>query len=774
MITLKQWINEFIDILAFSADELVKKLNSIGLEVDSHTKLAMPKGVVVGFVKNVEKHPDADKLNVCEVDIGSEVLQIVCGAPNVAAGQYVPVATIGTLMPNGLEIKRAKLRGIESCGMICSAAELGLPKLNDGILPLDDSIGELVLGKSLCDFAALNDDVIEVDITPNRGDCQSLHGIARDLSAAFDVGLKEIQGLKEPENGLGIGRILSLKGAESSQASLSYRAFELPKPLSLPLLMRLRLALIGTEAKSAPEQLCEYFTYQTGVLLCAYDYSKLATSDEKASIELKLEANGATSILAHGVNLGTVGIYKTKECLADDNSNTIIIQASYQDPDLTSRIAQSSKQKTDELYRSSRGSEPELSLGLDMLLNFIHDRGAMVYAGAQQSIKVPDQKSVHVSLAEIEAIIGQEVSKNEVIRILKKLGFEIDFSTEAESMSVRVPNFRHDIVNIQDICEEVVRIIGIDQIKAKALLFLEASRINPAYTRYKNALNLRQKAASVGFFESVHYIFDSGKELAELGFELCEQKIANPINAELDELRTTLINHLLKSAERNLKNQRRCVKLFELGSVFSQKGEQREKIGFIASGQINEAGLVSGAKPAEFDLFGFANSLQTVIGEIELKPSKEYGFLSPYEQAYIHQNGECVGYLGRINMAVETKRDLERTYVAEIDFDALKFDKKLAKPYSKFPSISRDLSLVIPKNLEFSRVTECIKSLKIPDLKEFNIVDIYSDEKLGDNNSVSVKFTFQNNERTLLDEEVAELMDKILSSLNSELGIGIR
>lgn len=774
MIILKHWINEFIDISAFSADDIVKRLNSIGLEVDSHTKLTMPSGVVVGFVKNVEKHPDADKLNVCEVDIGSEILQIVCGAPNVAAGQYVPVATIGTVMPNALEIKRAKLRGVESCGMICSATELGLPKLNDGILPLDDSIGELILGRGLSEFDALNDDIIEVDITPNRGDCQSLHGIARDLSAAFDVGLKEIEALKEPENGLGIGRILSLKGAESSPASLSYRAFELSKPLSLPLLVRLRLALIGTEASNVPAQLCEYFTYQTGVLLSAYDYAKLSLGEEKASIELKLESNDATSVSSRGLNLGVVGIYKNQECLADDKSSTIILEASYQDPDLTSRIAQNFKQKTDELYRSSRGSEPDLAFGLDMFLNFVFEKGAKLYAGSQQSIKAITQKSVHINLAEIAAIIGQTVSKNEIIRILKKLGFDIDFSAEAESMSVRVPIFRHDIANIQDICEEVVRIIGIDHIEAKALLFLEASRINPAYIRYKNALNLRQKAASVGFFESVHYIFDSGKELLELGFELCEQKIANPINAELDELRTTLINHLLKSAERNLKNQRRSVKLFELASVFSKDGKQIEKMGFIASGLVSEPGLVGGAKPPHFDMFGFAKEVQSVIGNFELKPTKEYSFLSPYEQAKIYQNGACVGYIGRVNMSVEAKRDLDKSYVAEIEFDALSFEKKLAKAYSKFPSISRDLSLIVPKDLEFSRVAECIKSLKIKALKDFNIVDIYSDEKLGNNNSVSVKFIFQDNERTLLDDEVASFMDMILLSLGSELGVGIR
>ena len=227
MIISKHWLNEWIDLSEVSGETLSKTLNSIGLEVDSYKEINLPKSIVVGYVKSREKHPDADKLSVCQVDVGSETLQIVCGAKNVEAGQFVPVALIGTTMPNGLEIKKAKLRGIESCGMICSSTELGLPKTNDGILPLDESIGKLKLGTSLGEFEAFKDVIIEVDVTANRGDCQNLHGIAREICTALDLNMKDSHENEDSENLLGIGRIASVRTEDKVNGSFLYKAFEL-------------------------------------------------------------------------------------------------------------------------------------------------------------------------------------------------------------------------------------------------------------------------------------------------------------------------------------------------------------------------------------------------------------------------------------------------------------------------------------------------------------------------------------------------------------------
>ncbi|MDD2639584.1 MAG: phenylalanine--tRNA ligase subunit beta, partial [Arcobacteraceae bacterium] len=242
MIVTRTWLQEFIDISKTSTDEICKTLNSIGLEVDSVSKIAVPSGVVIGKVLEKSKHPDADKLNVCLVDIGNEVVQIVCGAKNVDEDQYVPVATVGCDLGNDFKIKPAKLRGVPSNGMICSSTEIGLPKLNDGILVLDNSIGELILGKELNAYTAFNDDIIEIDLTANRGDCLSINGIARELSTCYNLPLfEEEKSLNYNE--FGIGQVLEIECASNIDSSLIFKAANFAS-LKLPLLYKIRLALI--------------------------------------------------------------------------------------------------------------------------------------------------------------------------------------------------------------------------------------------------------------------------------------------------------------------------------------------------------------------------------------------------------------------------------------------------------------------------------------------------------------------------------------------------
>ena len=371
-------------------------------------------------------------------------------------------------------------------------------------------------------------------------------------------------------------------------------------------------------------------------------------------------------------------------------------------------------------------------------------------------------------------MIGQDIARNDVVKILKKLGFEIAVNVEQESFNVKVPLFRHDIVNSHDVCEEIVRIIGIDNIASKPLNFSEKNRLNKTYFDYKNALNLRRRAADNGFFESVHYVFDSEDELSELNFKPCKVKILNPINNELNTLRPTLVNHLLSSSEKNIKNSKRSVRLFELGEIFDENANQGLNLGFVVSGLLKEPTLINGAKGEEANFYAFASMVQNVIGKFELKPCQGISYLSSYEQAHIYQNSEKIGYIGRVDARVEAKRDLPKTYVCEIDFTKLRFEPILAVPYSKFQSTTRDLSLIVPENFEAGRIYECIRGLNLKELKEFLPVDIYKDTKLNGSISLSLKFTFQDMEKTLEDDDINALMDKILSELKEKLNIGIR
>lgn len=271
MIVTKSWLNEWIDLSNITTENLCKTLNAIGLEVDSLTSCNVPKKIIFGRVLECKKHPDADKLNICQVDIGSSVRQIVCGASNVRAGLDVVVATIGAVMPSGLVIKPVKLRGVDSEGMICSASEIGLPDFCPGIMELDSSIGSFELGKELRSNFIFSDDVIEIELTANRGDCLSIYGIARDLSAAYDRPLRNHKRDEDDDNRKGIGRLLHVNHEKDLDVSLNYRVLEL-KNLRLPFIIKLRLAQIGEDKETDIDALLLYTTHMSGVILKAYNY----------------------------------------------------------------------------------------------------------------------------------------------------------------------------------------------------------------------------------------------------------------------------------------------------------------------------------------------------------------------------------------------------------------------------------------------------------------------------------------------------------------------
>lgn len=772
MIITRNWLNEWIDITEISTDKILKALNSIGLEVDSYKKFSVADKVVIGYVKSKKAHENSDHLSVCEVDTGSQSLQIVCGAKNVESGQFVAVSLIGAVLPNGLTIKPAKLRGVESNGMICSSSELGFPKLNDGIMVLDDSIGELVIGRNLNEYLAFNDELIDIDLTPNRGDCLSIYGIARDLSAALNIPLKNKNFTEEAEKLLGIGKILSVHADEKIDASFIYRAFEIKNRFDITLTHKLRLAFAEILSNDALVNLLNYTTHSTGVLLRAYDFNKI-TNKDKISIDIKKQENGELVVFCDDKLLGIAGINQNSDFKANKDSKICIVEANYTNPQIIAEaLGENRKLKGDEhTYRSTRGSEPNLILGLNLLFSFLKNKDEFaLFAGAQQILNTKEPKIVSFTNAEIDEMIGTKIEKNQILKILKSL--EIDVNMENELITATIPTFRHDISNSHDICEEIVRIIGIDNIASKPLVFAENCRFNETFFDYENAKKIRYKSANVGFFECVHYIFDNEKELKNLGFVPCEVKILNPINAELSVLRPTLINHLLNSSNLNLRNSKKSIKLFEFGKIFDEKGVEKDCFGFIASGLKNEPSLLNSAKPENVDFLYFASLIQNIIGKfLCVLPDKNIKFLNDFEQAEIWQNGVKVGIIGRFKF--ENERDLAKTYVCEIDFKALKFNKINAKNYSKFPSISRDLSVVVPNNMRFEVIKNALNTLQISDLKEFLPVDIYKDENLKDSYSLTIKFTFQNLEKTLEDEQIEAKITQILKALN-DLGLNLR
>ncbi|EHD2720672.1 phenylalanine--tRNA ligase subunit beta [Campylobacter coli] len=773
MIITKSWLSDWLDFEDKSLDDIAHTLNSIGVEVDRICTLKVPDKIVVGFVKEKVKHENSDKLSICQVDVGNEILQIVCGAQNVAQGQFVAVALKGALMPNGMEIKEAKLRGVDSCGMLCSSTELGFEKINDGIMLLDDSIGELELGKALNSYEIFNDGLIEVELTPNRGDCLSIYGIARDLAAALNLNLKEKLPFKEGENVLGIGRILRLSAEKELNSLYNYRAIELKEKIQTNLLISLRLAQVENLGKNPIENLLNYATHSTGVLFNAYDLDSFYKENEEFTLSLVKEAQGETKVSCREELLSVSGIYQEEKFKSKEDSKIIIIEANYTDPMIIADAKMSYKKQDDQtIYRSFRGSEPKLNLGMDFLLSVLEKNpNLIIYSSSQQIITNKELPNIAISIESISKTIGQEVDKDEVLKILKKLGFELILSADG-LVNVKAPMHRPDIKNLADICEEVVRIIGIDNIASKGLEFVEKNRLNSTYKNYKELVELRKKAVANGYFESLHYVLDNEEELRSLGFNPIKLKLINPITAELNTLRTTLLNHLLNAASLNAKNSKKIIKLFELGVIFGSNNEELNHIAFVHSGYKEEPKISNKAKPELANFYDFLLDLKNIIGDFKLKASK-YDILSPYEQADIYLKDLKIGFAGRLHLKIENERDLLKTYVCELDLNLIKQHFKLAKPYSKFPSISRDLSILIPKGFEYEKIKNCIEELDLENLENFRLVDLYSDVSLENSYSLTLKFIFRDMNKTLEEAQVAEYIDKILQSFK-EMGLELR
>ena len=772
MIITRTWIEEFIDIRKISTDDICKTLNSIGLEVDSLEQVSIAPKVVVGKVLEKVKHPDADKLNICQVDIGLETVQIVCGAKNVDAGQFVPVAVVGCRLSPDFKIKKAKLRGVESNGMICSSTELGLAKLNDGILELDDSIGELILGRELSEYSLLNDDIIEIELTANRGDCLSINGVARELSAYYNIPLKTFEkNISNTE--IGIGQILDIKTNEID-ASLIYKAVDL-KDFKLNIMTKLRTAIIGKfEENNNIKNTLTYATHCTGVVLNAYEKNKAKEDENLSFLEIKKDENGFDTVYGKEV-LSTVCIDHKK---IDNNETDFIIEASYQNPEKLSMKVFETKINTGEIYyKSSRGSEPDISYGIDYLTTFLSSFGAKIHKGRKSFTEDKEKATLDVSITKVNAIIGQDIPKLEIVRILASLGFEVRDILD-NILNVKIPFFRHDIKNIADITEEIVRIIGIDNIQAKPMAIDEVNRINQTTYDLIKKNKLRAKACENGFDETLTYVFASRESLEKYSFPVVKKdlEILNPIVKELNTYRTTIVLNLIEACASNYKIGAKSTSFFEIGTIFDENRNESRKISFIQTGANELEDVSNSGKPENIDLFKFAKKILNTIGKFELEPMTNINnnFIHPYQNANVIVDGKNIGYISKVHPSVCEDYDLSDTFIAEIDFEAIKNDLVTTKSYSKFQASKKDLSIITPKTLAYKEIKDVINSLDDSNIKQYNLIDVYSDENLGENESLTIRFVLQNDEKTMEEEDITASMNNILEALDSKLSIGLR
>ncbi|WP_309498011.1 phenylalanine--tRNA ligase subunit beta [Sulfurovum sp.] len=777
MIVTRSWLNEFIDLSHVSNEKLYETFNAIGLEVDSINQIEIAPKVVIGKVLSVEKHPDADKLNVCQIDIGSGTRQIVCGAANVVDAKYVAVATIGAVLPGDFAIKHAKLRGVESEGMVCASSELGLPEMGKGIMILDESIGELTVGAELSSYPNVADTIIELELTANRGDCLSIYGVARDLSAALDIEMKKFEYKQEDKIKLGIAREAEIHTEGNMDGDLHYKLANIEN-IEASFLVNLRLAMVSVEAEGSLNSLLAYATHTTGVILRAYDSSFFRNEDNKVCVLPKAKAEGIIEVTNTKHKASVVGVSQEDEAKANDATKELLLEASYINPDMLVEAIHNTELNTDDLYyKTSRGSNPDLIFGLECLA-LLMDKHTDIscYEGSLNVSVDRENERVMVDAKEISSIVGMDIEISKIVTILKKLDFEIS-TMGTDTISAVVPLFRHDIKHIQDVSEEIVRIIGINNIIAKPLVFAEQPRLNDTTDRYKAKKSFKNRAVGTGFYENVSYVFSERALLEKYGFATTEDalELANPIAEELNTLRSTILVNLLNAVKRNVSYTKKSIPLFEMGAVFASKREQSEVISFVFSGQLEGENVTNAGKPQNIDFAAFTQKVGAVIGAFELVPcTATNGLIHPYQSADVIVDGKVCGFISKLHPTVQESFDIPVTFISELDFDTFLPKHINATPISKFQGVYKDLSVVIDKSLNYYEVAKVLNTLDLPTLKDSYPIDIYVDEKLGDKKSLTVRFFIQSMEKTLEDADIEGVMSEIMSALASECKAELR
>ncbi|GAA8299960.1 phenylalanine--tRNA ligase subunit beta [Helicobacter pylori] len=744
--------------------KLCEDLSCLGLEVESCIPCVAPKNVVVGKVLEKAPHKNAEKLSVCQVDVDKEVLQIVCGAKNVAPNQFVPVALNGALI-GSTTIAKTELRGVESCGMICSSSELGFPKINDGILELDESVGELVLGKELNEYAPFNTHVLEISLTPNRGDCLSVLGIAREISAFYHTPLKPIKALNfTPKSDL-----ITLSAGENIESHLAYYLV-CNHSLKTPLNVKLSLAHNNALSENDLNNFIEFSAHFSGVIMNAY-----SLNITPIDLSVKNDENNLESVYINHQKRSTIAIKHQDQ---KDLSEYLLLEASYIDPISLSLKLHALKDKTLQkdnalIYRSARGSNPNLSDGLNFLS--AHLKAAILES--KQTQHALKDRTLKFKLEDITEILGLAVGEEKIQGILKSLGFKVSVkepNSKPQILEVVAPSFRHDIKTIQDIAEEILRFVGIDNLVSKPLNCISNKKSNPHYDTHRFFENLKHKALACGFKEVIHYVFYSKEKQQKLGFEVLEDplELQNPITTELNTLRTSLVCGLLDASLRNKNLGFKSIALYEKGSVYNSKREEIQKLGFLASG-LQKKESYPDAKGKAWDFYSFAECVSKVIGDFSLeKLTTQTPINHPYQSAKIIQNNEIIGVIAKIHPKVIQELDLFESYYAEIDAFKLKRPAMLLKPFSIYPSSVRDLTLIIDENTAFSRIKKALKDAQIPNLSEILPLDIFKES----HNSIalSVRCVIHSLEKTLNDEEVNSAVQKALEILEKEFNARLK
>lgn len=785
---LRGWVNPQV-----SRDELVARLSMAGLEVDSVTPAAGQfSGIVVGEILATEQHPDADKLRVCQVSNGQETFQVVCGAPNARPGIKIPFAMIGAELPGDFKIKKAKLRGVESFGMLCSAAELQISEENDGLLEL---AADAPVGEDIRQYLSLDDASIEIGLTPNRGDCLSIAGLARDVSALYDTPVTRPVVPAVPAAHDEVRPVeVSAPAACPRYLGRVIRNVDLSKPTPLWMVERLRRS--DVRSIDAAVDITNYVMLELGQPMHAFDLAeinggirvRMAEEGEKLVLldgqEVALRAD--TLVIAdHTRALAIAGVMGGEHSgVNTEKTRDLFLESAFFEPISVAGKARSYGLHTDASHRYERGVDSQLAReaierATQLLLDIVGgEAGPVVEAVSEQHL--PQVAPVTLRAERITQMLGMEMDPAQVEQLLNALELTTTKSGEGQ-WTVNVPSHRFDISLEVDLIEELARLYGYNNLPVRYPQARLAPQGKPE-TR-GDLPTLRRLLVARGYQEAITYSFIDPKlfELFSPGVE--PLLLANPISSDMAAMRASLWPGLVKALQHNLNRQQDRVRLFESGLRFvGQLGDlkQQPMIAGVVTGSRLPEGWANGRDGVDFfdvkadveALLGYSGALSDFTFSAGKHPA-----LHPGQTAAIERDGKLVGYLGAIHPEQAKALDLDRpVFLFELVLgDVVEGRLPKFSELSKFPETRRDLALIAGRDVASSSVLEVIRDNAGEWLTDLRLFDVYQGKGIDpDRKSLAVGLTWQHPSRTLNDDEVNAALQNILTSLEQRLNTTLR
>ena len=797
MLVSKQWLQEFVDVRQKTGQELADLITKSGIEVESvEVRDADLSNIVVGRVLTKEKHPEADKLNVTTVDIGQEEpVQIVCGAPNVDAGQDVIVARVGARLP-GIKIKRAKLRGVVSEGMICSLEELGFEKKyiredeQDGIHTFREHVTP---GQDVLELLGLHDEVLELGLTPNRSDCLSMYGVAHEVAGILNS-TPVFPNVEVPEGTASTEVTVQL----DSEACTFYAAREI-RDITIgesPLWLKNRLIANGIRPINNVVDITNFVLLETGQPLHAFDAKKLgqqivvrqAKADETFQTldEVERTLDPSMLVITDGERpVALAGVMGGANTEVDTTTTSIILESAYFAPASVRKTSRVLGLRSDSSSRFEKGVDPRrVMLALDRAAMLIAElAGGTVLSGTAQAgtLQLEDHL-IEGSVSYINHRLGMEIEGTVMKDLLERLGLEVELS--ADALTVSVPTRRQDLMIPADLAEEVARLYGYDALTSS--LPREASRgFLPKRNQHRR--KIRHLLQGAGLSQAITYSLTSEQRAMQFNEQqdLHPVKLAMPISEARSTLRTSLIPGLLEVAQHNAARQHADLAYYELGSVYLQRDAsletlplEHEMVAGIMVG-LAEQHRVHGTH-VKADFFVMKGIVETLAEALDVSLTYEAAAMQsmhPGRTARIFLDGEAIGFVGQVHPGLSKEEyGLKEVYVFELDVMAL--HSKEARVYqeiSRFPSMTRDVAVVLKREVSASEVEAVIVQAAGPLLKQVELFDVYTGDNVGaDQKSFAFSLRYQNKERTLVDEEVATAHQQVIEALQSSFEAELR